>query len=66
MTKQELLQTIHFRTIDAPCCGNCKYLMVTWGYINCTYEGNCCDSGFLSGMNAHNICDRFERGKVQE
>lgn len=62
MTKQELLQAIHFRTIDAPCCGNCKYLEVAWGMLRCGNERNWSSNyGGLSGMNAHQVCDRFER-----
>lgn len=63
MTLEELKKAIHFRTIDAPCCGNCKYLEVAFGgMLRCGNIRNwSTNSGSLSGMNDNDVCDRFER-----
>lgn len=65
MTKQELLQAIHFRTVDVPCCGNCK-----WHKEETWYESSrhiCINKLIYKNLNddmnieEHNVCDRFER-----
>lgn len=70
MTKQELLQAIHFRTIDAPCCGNCKWFSREYEDAECENLDNCWNyeedsddeaNNKLRFINEHDVCDRFER-----
>lgn len=68
MTEQELLQAIHFRTIDAPCCGNCKW-MVPFAINNCFHcwkRENRFDNNYRPEVSPHNVCDRFERREESE
>lgn len=70
MTREELEKAINFRTIDAPCCGNCKWFsreyedaeckhpLNIWHYQETDYAGY---KNEIAGHSEHNICDRFER-----
>jgi hypothetical protein len=63
MTFEELKKEIHFRTIDAPCCGNCKWLRVfscNWQF-ECWKSENRCDNNYRAKVYANAVCDRFER-----
>lgn len=71
MTEQELEKAIHFRTIDAPCCGNCKWFKRLFEDTECENLDNCwnyeedsddeeCQNKFRF-INEHDVCDRFER-----
>jgi hypothetical protein len=68
MTREELEKAIHFRTIDAPCCGNCKWFKREWEDTECkhpqnfwTYPDHPEFTNRLAAMDEHNVCDRFER-----
>ena len=70
MTEERLKAAIHFRTIDEPCCGNCKWFQREWEDTNCEHPQNIWHfpepdfsdyNNKLSCNNEHDVCDRFER-----
>ena len=72
MTEERLKAAIHFRTIDEPCCGNCKWFRREWEDTNCEHPQNIWrfsdphpeDNDYnykLSFNKEHDICDRFEK-----
>ena len=70
MTRDELDKSINFRTIDAPCCGNCKRFLRVWEDTECTHPKNVWkykepeyseDDNPLRYIWEHDVCDRFER-----
>lgn len=68
MTREEFEKAIHFRTIDAPCCGNCRW-MVTFAINNCAHcwkRENRYDNNYRPEVYALNVCDRFERREESE
>ena len=63
MTSEELEKTINFRTIDAPCCGDCKWMRECSynGRFECWKPENRCDNNYRFEVDANAVCDRFER-----
>lgn len=73
MTREELEKEINFRTIDAPCCGNCKFFYREWEYAACENpenywypDGYPDDVDKFSYIQELDICDRFERKEDNE
>ena len=64
MTEQEFKKTINFRTIDAPCCGNCKWFNVDYGITFCKNADNTWEYED-SPMPTDDDCP-FYVGKVKE
>ena len=72
-TEERLKAAIHFRTIDEPCCGNCKWFNRMWEDTECQNRDNYevygpdeddCNPAIFP--DEHNVCDRFERKKKGE
>lgn len=61
MTRQELEKAIHFRTINVPCCGNCKRFNRDFSDTWCNHPQNVIGQQPLEGMDDNDVCDRFER-----
>lgn len=70
MTEEQLKQAIHFRTIDAPCCGNCKWFRREFEDTKCKHPQNIWNypependvwDNKLDFNKEHDVCDRFER-----
>lgn len=72
MTEERLKAAIHFRTIDEPCCGNCKWWKLEWGQATCEHPQNIWrfadppseDNDYnykIYNNRANNVCDRFEK-----
>lgn len=58
---EQLKDEIHFRTLDCPCCGNCKHFERSEGLTFCWRDG--CDYFF---PREYNLCDRFEEKEKDE
>lgn len=68
MTEEELVVAINFRTIDVPCCGNCKWFIREWEHTYCGHPQNIwhlpekefSEYNYKIYCNKeHNICNRF-------
>ena len=74
MTEEQLKATIHFRTIDTPCCGNCKWFQREWEDARCEHPQNIWKypeneyaeyDNALRFINEHDVCDRFEKKEAK-
>lgn len=70
MTEEQLKTAIHFRAIDTPCCGNCKWFRREWEDTRCMHPQNMWkypepefsdDDNRLRYIKEHHVCNRFEK-----